>query len=140
MVFEVSEWICRFTVSITVVSFISMLTGCGSAAVPVDVPQSVTELASLHDTVKDFCGGNTEVDGHGALHEIGHVLENLQNLEAASGLTDAQRTEIASAAKQMSDAYASLDSAIHEGADFDYSTIESTVADSLDKIRSATSE
>ena len=115
-----------------------LITGCSSsqpAAEPVDVQKTVSELVSLQQTIQDYCQGNKEVNGHDALHKVGHHLGVLKNLDASSGLAESQRDEIAAAADTILTAYGDLDGAIHEGTEFDYDTIASTIDEAIANIQ-----
>ena len=127
--------------SLTVLFIACFACGCSSsqpAAEPVDVPKTVSELVDLQQKIKQYCEGNTDVNGHDALHEIGDTLGTLKKLDATSGLSESQRDEIAVAAESMLQAYGDLDGAIHEGTEFDYNSIADTIDDAVAKVQANT--
>ena len=130
--------ICAFAISMAVLA----VTGCGVAeqdapgpvmtagshddhghghAHPETLAEAITELKELRDTVRDAFAKNDEDAAHGPLHDVGHLLEDVNELAEKSALTAEQQATIRTSTDTLFDAFGAVDNTMHgkEGSTWD---------------------
>lgn len=80
--------------------------------------ESVGSLRKLHDEIKTAFEAGKPDDAHGALHEIGHVLEALE--KQAAGVPADKQESAKAAVKALFDGYTKIDKSMHGGDEVKY--------------------
>ncbi len=115
-----------------------------------------SELAELHDEHVHATSYNQSVemlesmvtkaraakekDDHDSLdntvHEIGHALEDVNDLATKDSLDAAAKEKIAEAVEILMDAFGKVDEKLHGGKGADLADVEATIAPALDTLKS----
>lgn len=96
---------------------------------PETVAEAVKILSEIRDEIRDAFKEDKAGDAHDPLHEVGHVLEDLESLVGKSELSDEDKTEAKEAVNTLFDLFTKIDDKYHgkEGAEYD------DVADKIDE-------
>ncbi|MEM7312939.1 MAG: hypothetical protein AAF497_07285 [Planctomycetota bacterium] len=96
---------------------------------PETLAETMTELETLMGTIKTAMSTtDKQGDADAAVHQIADLLDYLPKLGAKAGMSDEKQAELKTAAEGLFSIYGKIDTAIHAGEAFDYST----VADQID--------
>lgn len=88
---------------------------------PETLAEAVTQLEEYKTTIKTAFEGGKPEDAHGALHDIGHLLESIPGLAAKNAEGDADAVK--AAVEDLFDAFGALDETMHGGEDIKYETV-----------------
>ncbi|MEM1068918.1 MAG: hypothetical protein AAGI63_08490 [Planctomycetota bacterium] len=81
---------------------------------PETLAEAINELVAAHETIAEgFAGEDPEVV-HGPLHDIGHVLEDVEALVKKSELDDDTKNKLEEAVEQLFLAYGAVDGKLHD--------------------------
>jgi len=86
-----------------------------------DAPESfeaaVEQIVQLRDSVQEALANDDLKKADGPVHEVGHVLEALNDLAAKAGLSDEQQKSVKTAQEALFGGFAALDQTIHGKSD-----------------------
>lgn len=84
------------------------------AELPESLPNSVIVLTGMRDTIRDgFKAGDIE-KADGPLHEVGHLLEHIEDLAKKSSLTDAEKKQISDVIESLFKDFGLVDERVHD--------------------------
>jgi hypothetical protein len=100
-------------------------------------PDAVAKLKEYQESIQSaFAAGNPE-ECHGALHAVGHVLQDLPALAAAAGLGETEQETVKEAAGQLMSAFGEVDKTMHGAPDgAQYADVEASVNEAMGAIES----
>lgn len=75
--------------------------------------EAVTELDELYASIKEAAEAGDISKAHNPLHEVGHVLELVEDLAKEEKKTNEEVTEINAAIEELMTAYGDVDAALH---------------------------
>ena len=85
---------------------------------PETYEEALAEIKELHESVREvFTSGGDPHDADADVHEVGHLLEDLPDLAEMLDLSVEAMSEVKQAADRAFEAYADLDTLIHDGPD-----------------------
>lgn len=84
---------------------------------PTTLPAAVTELRELVGKVKDALAAGDREKADGPVHEVGHLLEDIEGLVAKAKLPADREAAVKQAFDEIFTAFDALDTAIHGDAD-----------------------
>lgn len=74
---------------------------------------AVAQLAEMRDTIQTALAANDLKKADGPVHEVGHMLEDLDGLATKAGLSDEQLATVKAAQETLFSAFGALDETIH---------------------------
>lgn len=95
------------------------------------------ELEELYATISKGFADNDEDAAHGPLHEIGHVLEELNELVGKSEVDEATKTAVAEQVETLMDAYGAVDASMHGKEGSEYSEVSEKIDGAIKALESA---
>lgn len=97
--------------------------------------ESVGTLRKFHDEIKTAFEAGKPEDAHEALHEIGHVLEALE--QQATGVAPDKVEGAKAAVKALFDGYIKIDKSLHEGTEIKYSDLSADLVANVAALEAA---
>lgn len=94
------------------------------------LPEAITELTEMRNTIRDAFAKNDVDTAHDPLHEVGHVLELIPGLAEKHGVTGDALATIKSSTETLFEAFGNVDKTLHGGEG-------STYAEESDRIDAA---
>jgi len=101
--------------------------------------EAITELTELHSDIAAAFKADKPDDAHDALHDIGHVLEELTPLAKNEKLPEDRVAAIETAVKTLMDGYAELDKTMHGTEGKGWTEVSTSIDDALKSIKAAAS-
>jgi hypothetical protein len=89
----------------------------GGHAHPETLPAAVTELKELVAKVREALSSGDREKADGPVHEVGHLLEDIEGLVTKAKLPAERETAVKQALGEIFQAFDTLDTAIHGDAD-----------------------
>lgn len=104
-----------------------------------DLPAIIRELAEKNTTIVNaLTSSDTYADAHGALHEVGHLLEHVPHLLESSDLSDDAKQSIKDSAATLFDSYSKFDEQLHGSEnEFDANALAETLKTNMAAIQQA---
>ena len=99
--------------------------------------EAVTELSTLHSEIATAFTADKPDDAHDALHDVGHVLEELGPLAQNEKLPEDRLTAIETAVKTLMDGYGELDKTMHGAEGKSWSEVSASIDEALKNIKAA---
>ncbi|TWT35099.1 hypothetical protein KOR42_51940 [Thalassoglobus neptunius] len=88
-----------------------------AAEAPKTFSESITQLTELRDAVQSAMEQDDLKKADGPVHQIGHLLKQIDELASDAGLTESQQKEVKAAITTLFETFSSLDSTIHGKSD-----------------------
>lgn len=101
--------------------------------------EAVTELNELHSEIAKAFTAEKPDDAHDALHDVGHVLEELAPLAKNEKLPDDRVAAIETAITTLMDGYGELDKTMHGAEGKSWSEVSASIDEALNSIKAAVS-
>jgi hypothetical protein len=101
--------------------------------------EAVTELNELHSEIAKAFTADKPDDAHDALHDVGHVLEELAPLAKNEKLPDDRMAAIETAVTTLMDGYGELDKTMHGAEGKSWSEVSASIDEALKSIKAAVS-
>jgi hypothetical protein len=101
--------------------------------------EALTELTEFHSDIAAAFTAEKPDDAHDALHDIGHVLEELTPLAKNEKLPEDRVAAIETAVKTLMDGYGELDKTMHGAEGKGWSEVSTSLEDALKSIKTAAS-
>ncbi len=79
------------------------------------LPEAITELTEMRNTIRDAFAKNDVDTAHDPLHEVGHVLELIPGLAEKHGVTGDALATIKSSTETLFEAFGNVDKTLHGG-------------------------
>ena len=82
---------------------------------------AVAELAEMQENIKEGFAEDKAEEAEGSLHDVVHVLENLEKFIGESDMDDEVKTSLGEAIESLYSSYGAVDDKLHgiEGKDYD---------------------
>lgn len=101
--------------------------------------EAVTELNELHSEIAKAFTADKPDDAHDALHDVGHVLEELAPFAKNEKLPDDRVAAIETAVTTLMDGYGELDKTMHGAEGKSWSEVSASIDEALKSIKAAVS-
>ena len=79
------------------------------------LPEAITELTEMRNTIRDAFAKNDVDTAHDPLHEVAHVLELIPGLAEKQGITGDALATIKSSTETLFEAFGNVDKTLHGG-------------------------
>lgn len=108
----------------------------GSPTEQADFQSTLNQVESMKTEIcKAFTDGQPD-EAHDALHEVGHVLEQLPELaNKAAQLSESQVAAVQQSVEQLFNGFGQMDDQLHGGDQIDVATIEKQLSQALTDLR-----
>ncbi len=103
---------------------------------PKTYAEAVTKIAALHDTVRDSLSAKENSKADEAVHELGHLLEDVPGLAGAASLSADDLADVKKAAEELLDLYGKIDEQLHGGKDIAYDELSAKIDAAVDRLKS----
>lgn len=81
----------------------------------VSFEDALAEVERLHGEIRDAFAAGEPKEADGAVHGIGHLLQDLPELAAEQSLAEADQQQVKEAVESLMDSFAAIDERIHVG-------------------------
>jgi hypothetical protein len=109
--------------------------GEGPSAANLTLAQAIAQMRSHRDTVKAAFESGKPDECHEALHDIGHLLEQLPSIAAKSNLATDAQAELKGATDTLMDAFSKLDGSLHGDTEaVSYDDVAASIDEALTKL------
>lgn len=103
------------------------------------LPEAITELTELRNTIRDAFAKNDTETAHDPLHEVGHVLELIPELAEKQGISGDALSTIKTSVNTLFDAFGNVDKTLHGQEGSTYSEESAAIDEALKAITDAAS-
>lgn len=90
-------------------------------------PEAVAEMVALRNTIRDGFANEDPDAAHGPLHDVGHVLVEVEAMAEKEGLDAETLTGVRDAVETLKESFASVDKMMHGGEGSEYSEVSADV-------------
>ena len=105
---------------------------------PATFDEAFESLSEMKDSICKAFADGTPQDAHGALHNVGNLLNALPDLVAAKGdVAPEQMSKVEAAVEQLFDGFGALDGTLHGGAEVKIDDLDKKLTDALNEIKDA---
>jgi hypothetical protein len=94
------------------------------------------EVAGLSDKVIDALGKSDLEPVHDELHDVGHLLESIEELTKQSTLPDGKKSEMERIVKDLFEHFGKIDQSLHGGAKFKSEEVAPKISAAIADLRS----
>lgn len=101
---------------------------------------AVAELTEMRNTIRDGFAKNDEEAAHGPLHEIGHLLETLEELGKKQGIAGDDLAALKTNVETLFNAFGDVDKTLHGGEGSTYSEVSEKIDAALAAITAMVKE
>ncbi|MCA9051593.1 MAG: hypothetical protein KDA89_22800 [Planctomycetaceae bacterium] len=101
---------------------------------PETFAEAVSQLTAMRNTIRDGFANNDEDAAHEPLHDVGHLLEDLEGLAEKESLTDEQKAALKSSVETLFNAFGDVDKTLHGGEGATYSEVSEKIDAALKTI------
>ena len=112
--------------------------GHSDHAHPETYADAVHEIEEMHGAIKAAFAKKDKDAAHGPLHDIGHILEEVDELAAKASLSAEQLAAVKKANEVLFDGYTKLDDMFHDGDEVKYEDLSKELDAALVVLQGAT--
>lgn len=107
----------------------------GQAELPIVVPktfvEAVTQISSLNQKIKIALAEDDIKTADGPVHQLGHILEDVNEMAQEEGLAEGDIEEIKAAVETLFKTFGEVDERIHTGSGKRYSDVETEISQAI---------
>ena len=103
-------------------------------------PEAVAMVDGLREKIRDAFAKGEGMSADEAVHEIGHVLEDMAMLAKKASLSEADQVSVGTAVESLLDAFEKIDEKLHGGDGVDYDAVAAEIDAALVTLKKFTGE
>ncbi|MFN5734097.1 MAG: hypothetical protein ACK6D0_00210 [Planctomyces sp.] len=104
---------------------------------PETLADALTELTELRDTIRDAFAADDTDKAHDPLHEVGHIIEVVQELAEKEKLPEERLAIVKSSAEELFNAFGEVDKTMHGGEGSTYKDVSGKIDAAMVALKAA---
>ena len=104
---------------------------------PETLADALTELTELRDTIRDAFAADDTDKAHDPLHEVGHIIEVVQELAEKEKLPEERLAIVNSSAEELFNAFGEVDKTMHGGEGSTYKDVSGKIDAAMVALKAA---
>jgi len=104
---------------------------------PETLADALTELTELRDTIRDAFAADDTDKAHDPLHEVGHIIEVVQELAEKEKLPEERLAIVKSSTEELFNAFGEVDKTMHGGEGSTYKDVSGKIDAAMVALKSA---
>ncbi|MFM7920235.1 MAG: hypothetical protein ACKPJJ_08420 [Planctomycetaceae bacterium] len=104
---------------------------------PETLAEALTELTELRDTIRDAFAADDTDKAHDPLHEVGHIIEVVQELAEKEKLPEERLAAVKTSTEELFTAFGEVDKTMHGGEGSSYKDVSAKIDAAMAALKSA---
>jgi hypothetical protein len=102
---------------------------------PETLQEALTELSEVYTTVKTAFESNKVDDAHGPLHDVGHLLGDMEKMVEKSELDADAKSKVEAGVKSLIDSFGKIDDMFHGGPKVEFAELDKSIAPAMEELK-----